>query len=136
MSLVHRGEISAALGFVRETYPQLLDSQTEHSSKLVFLCSCQVFVELIKAGKGYEALEFMQASLSPFFHQPATFDQTLLQNVVALLAYQDPSHSPLAYLLSDHQRTLVGDALNHAILSKALSLSLCHLPRARNASNA
>ena len=44
--------------------------------------------------------------------------QTLLQDVFSLLAYTDPSTSPVAYLLDPAQRESVTSALNSAILGK------------------
>jgi len=41
----------------------------------------------------------------------------LLQDVVALLAYTDTLHSPVAYLLETSQREFTADALNDAILA-------------------
>lgn len=44
--------------------------------------------------------------------------QTLLQDVFSLLAYTDPTTSPVAYLLDPAQRESVTSALNSAILGK------------------
>jgi len=40
----------------------------------------------------------------------------LLQEVLGLLAYVDPTHSPLKHLLDQSHRELVADTLNAAIL--------------------
>ena len=109
---------------IRQSFPTLLDGQSEGSAKLLFVCDCQQFVELIRRGSPDQALEFLQSSLSPFFKDPARFDQAILQDVVALLAYEDPLQSPVRYLLQDQQRSDVADTLNHAILSQHFFLLL------------
>jgi hypothetical protein len=42
-----------------------------------------------------------------------------MQDVLALLAYEDPSECPVAYLLSHSQREVVADTLSASILAIA-----------------
>jgi hypothetical protein len=44
-----------------------------------------------------------------------------VQDVVALIAYEQPEQSPLAHLLEVSQREVVADAVNAAILQVASS---------------
>lgn len=78
---------------------------------------CLHFVELICDCKGEEALEFAKTSLAPF----GNFQKYVgkLEDVIALLAYEDPEKSPMFYLLSSEYRQQVADDLNRTILEHA-----------------
>mmetsp|Transcript_35280 Transcript_35280/g.110246 ORF Transcript_35280/g.110246 Transcript_35280/m.110246 type:complete len:154 (-) Transcript_35280:1222-1683(-) len=46
---------------------------------------------------------------------------TWLQEVIGLLAYEDPANSPLSHLLSSEHRKKVADVVNTAILGRPVS---------------
>jgi len=84
----------------------------------------QYFIELIALGKLDNAVIHAQTVLRPLLGQ-MIFQYDINTNklsrnfsqILGLLAYKDPWKSPIAYLLSQHQREFAADALNNAILS-------------------
>lgn len=81
-----------------------------------------------RAGDVEGALTFAQQELSGLSQRlhlltspqlPAEEAEAMLQDVVALIAYQDPAASPLAWVLSQEQRERVADVVNAAVLQQA-----------------
>lgn len=73
------------------------------------------FIELVRCKRCTEALEFAQKNLSPF-GKVQTYVKKL-EDLMALLAYEEPEKSPMFHLFSLDRRQLVADDLNRAILA-------------------
>ncbi|KAG6752236.1 hypothetical protein POTOM_044457 [Populus tomentosa] len=89
--LIRNGEIDSALSKLREWYPQI-----------------------VQAGALEEAVHYGRIELAKFFKLPG-FDD-LVQDCVALLAYEKPHQCSAGYLLEESQREIVADAVNAMIL--------------------
>jgi len=113
--LILDGNLELAIETSNKLFPGIFDK----FPKALFLLQCQKFIELIRRNSVDEAVEFAQNELSQFtnIQNAEIVDQKLLQDAVALLAYIDPSHSPIAYLLQTSQREMVADELNETILA-------------------
>ncbi|XP_011628600.1 ran-binding protein 10 isoform X2 [Amborella trichopoda] len=96
----------------QEWYPQLVQDNT---STVRFLLHCQKFIELVRVGLLEEAVTYARAELARFFAMKPYED--LLQDCIALLAYEEPSKSSVGYLLDVAQREVAADAVNAMILS-------------------
>ncbi|XP_052874795.1 ran-binding protein M homolog isoform X2 [Gossypium arboreum] len=90
--LIRNGEIDAAISKLRDWYPQI-----------------------VQVGALEEAVKYGRIELAKFFRL-AGFDD-LVQDCVALLAYEHPQESCVGYLLEESQRDLVADTVNAMILS-------------------
>ncbi|KAJ0244968.1 Uncharacterized protein HA466_0184780 [Hirschfeldia incana] len=86
----------------------------EKNKDLHFDLLCLHFVELICAAKCKEALEFAQTKLAPFGNVQKYVEK--LQDIMALLAYEEPEKSPMFHLVSSEYRQQVADHLNRALL--------------------
>eukprot|EP00258_Populus_trichocarpa_P022723 XP_024438742.1 ran-binding protein M homolog [Populus trichocarpa] len=109
--LIRNGEIDSALSKLREWYPQIVQDE---KSATCFLLHSQKFIELVRAGALEEAVHYGRIELAKFFKLPG-FDD-LVQDCVALLAYEKPHQSSAGYLLEESQREIVADAVNAMIL--------------------
>ncbi len=119
--LVRDGNIDGVFAKLREWYPQQLQQQQEHCSNIIFLLHCQKFIELVKLGMLEAAVTYARTELAPFFGSSP--DQDLhLQDCLALLAYERPHETPMAYLLHFGYSELVADAVNAFVLSTNPSL--------------
>ncbi|KOM51338.1 hypothetical protein LR48_Vigan08g216500 [Vigna angularis] len=110
--LIRNGDIDVAFGKLREWYPQIVEDNT---SATCFLLHCQKFIELVRVGALEEAVRYGRIELSSFYDFPVFKD--LVQDCVALLAYERPLESSVGYLLKDSQREVVADTVNAMILS-------------------
>ncbi|XP_058097411.1 ran-binding protein M homolog isoform X2 [Magnolia sinica] len=90
--LIRNGDIDSALDKLRGWYPHL-----------------------VQVGHLEDAVKYGRAELAKFFGV-ASF-QGLLQDCIALLAYEEPLKSSVAYLLGMSQRDAVADAVNAVVLS-------------------
>jgi len=113
------GDIPAAIGHLGQLYSTQLSG--EHFANALLMLQSQCFIELIKNGKIEEAVKFAQQNLSKFVNGKAERkltgkEESFLQEVLGLLAYEDPSNSPLGHLLQISQREIAADAVNTAIL--------------------
>ncbi|KAJ7522175.1 hypothetical protein O6H91_19G086200 [Diphasiastrum complanatum] len=109
--LARDGDVDSVFAKLREWYPKLL--QDGHSV-VGFLLHCQKFIELVKAGALEAAVFYAQQELASFFGSPPL--QNLLQDCVALLAYENPAESPVGYLFKLGQREAVADAVNACVM--------------------
>ncbi|KAL5715743.1 hypothetical protein ACHQM5_017520 [Ranunculus cassubicifolius] len=109
--LIRDGDIDSAFGKLREWYPQIVQNDT---STICFLLHCQKFIELVQVGKLEEAVKYARAELAKFFEVASL--SGLVQDCIALLAYEDPSKSPVGYLLDMAQREAAADAVNIMVL--------------------
>ncbi|CAJ1978226.1 unnamed protein product [Sphenostylis stenocarpa] len=110
--LIRNGDIDVAFGKLREWYPQIVEDNT---SATCFLLHCQKFIELVRVGALEEAVKYGRIELSSFYDLPVFKD--LVQDCVALLAYERPLESSVGYLLKESQREVVADTVNAMILS-------------------
>ncbi|PKA65066.1 E3 ubiquitin-protein ligase RKP [Apostasia shenzhenica] len=110
--LIRNGDIDAAFRNLREWYPQIVQIDT---SVICFLLHSQKFIEYIREGQLMEAVDYARAELNKFFAIKPL--DALLEDVVALLAYEDPSKSCVGYLLEHGQREFVADAVNAMVLT-------------------
>ncbi|XP_039124588.1 LOW QUALITY PROTEIN: ran-binding protein M homolog [Dioscorea cayenensis subsp. rotundata] len=109
---IKNGEIDSAFQKLREWYPQVLK---DDMSAICFLLHSQRFIEYIRANNLECAVAYARAELAKFFANESF--SHLLQEIVALLAYGDPSDSCVGYLLDADQREFVADAVNAVVLS-------------------
>ncbi|KAL6318144.1 hypothetical protein AAG906_035649 [Vitis piasezkii] len=109
--LIRKGKIDAALGKLGEWYPDIVQ---DDKSATCFLLYCQKFIELVRVGELEEAVSYGRTKLAKFFELPG-FEE-LVQDCVALLAYEQPHKSVVGYLLEDSQREVVADTVNAMIL--------------------
>ncbi|KAI9331437.1 CTLH/CRA C-terminal to lish motif domain-containing protein [Zopfochytrium polystomum] len=130
---VQQGKIEEAIEKVNDMDPEILDT----NPKLFFHLQQQRLIELIRAGRISEALQFAQEELAPrgeenvrlhserelgpddfSLPQPEFLEE--LERTMALLAFEDHSKSPVGDLLDYGQRQKTASELNAAILT-----SLC-----------
>ncbi|PIA40683.1 hypothetical protein AQUCO_02400028v1 [Aquilegia coerulea] len=109
--LIRSGDIDSAFGKLREWYPQIIQNDM---SIICFLLHCQKFIELVQVGELEEAVIYARAELAKFFEIASLAG--LVQDCIALLAYEEPSKSPVGYLLGMGQREVAADAVNIMVL--------------------
>lgn len=109
--LIRNGEIDAAFDKLRNWHPWIVQ---DDKSSTCFLLHCQKFIELVRVGALEEAVKYGRMELAKFFGLPG-FEE-LVQDCVALLAYEKPQESSVGYLLEDSQREIVADTVNAMIL--------------------
>ncbi|KAF8404247.1 hypothetical protein HHK36_009129 [Tetracentron sinense] len=90
--LIRSGEIDSAFVKLKDWYP-----------------------EIVQVGKLEEAVKYGRTELAKFFG--LTQFEVLLQDCIALLAYEEPLKSSVGYLLDTTQREVVADAVNTMVLS-------------------
>ncbi|KAM7266709.1 hypothetical protein ACFE04_004606 [Oxalis oulophora] len=120
--LIRKGDIDATFRQLRDWYPQIVQddksttcSTQDNESTTCFLLHCQQFIELVRVGALKEAVDYGRRELAKYFGSPHYND--LVQDCVALLAYEQPKESSVGYLLQDSQREIVADTVNAMILS-------------------
>ncbi|KAJ3124306.1 hypothetical protein HK098_001218 [Nowakowskiella sp. JEL0407] len=109
---VQSGHIDEAIERVNDLDPEILDN----NPKLYFHLQQQKLIELIRAGKLAEALEFAQEELAPRGEENPEF-LVELERTMALLAFEDQKSSPVGDLLGHLQRQKTASELNSAILT-------------------
>lgn len=109
--LIRSGDIDSAFSKLKEWYPQIVQNDT---STICFLLHCQKFIELVQAGELEEAVKYARVELAKFFEIASLAG--LVQDCIALLAYEEPSKSPVGYLLDMAQREVAADAVNIMVL--------------------
>lgn len=109
--LIRNGEIDVAISRLQEWYPQIVQDE---KSSICFLLHCQKFIELVRIGALEEAVKYGRIELAKFFN--CNGFENLVQDCVALLAFEQPHESSFGYLLHDSQREIVADAVNAMIL--------------------
>jgi len=112
LNLVQMGKIEEAIGLIHSAFPQLLNKNPEVRFKLL----CQRFIELIRQRKKEEALIFAQKEWSPHVSPDNTSLSKELQDVFALIAYEDPETSPINQYLAEDYKDKIACIVNSAIL--------------------
>ena len=95
----------------------LLSRRPSMEPQTLFHLEVQQFIELLREEKVSEAVEHARSAFSSFQGHSDEMDQHL-EDVLALLAYRDPSTSPMGYLMTTAQREAVADVVNNAMLPK------------------
>ncbi len=99
---VQAGRVSEAVALVQQMHPELLDDDR----RLFFLLQQQQLIELVRGGQVEEALRFAADHLAERGEEdPAVLEE--LERTMALLAFEDPTASPFADLLSTSHRQKV-----------------------------
>lgn len=107
-SLLRSGLIDNVMSELNRLYPDFLHKRQD----ILFKLLCQKFVEMIKTAPIEETMIFGQSQLYRF---DALYKKDL-EEVFALLAYIDPSQSPMSYLLDEKRREPIESDLNCALL--------------------
>ncbi|KAF8755858.1 hypothetical protein HU200_011138 [Digitaria exilis] len=99
-------------------YTDLDDYNTDSDTnpQLYFHLQQQKLIELIRAGKISEALEFAQEELAPRGEENQTFLEEI-EKTVALLVFEDGKNCPYGELLDVSQRLKTASEVNAAILT-------------------
>ncbi|ETN21119.1 hypothetical protein, variant 3 [Phytophthora nicotianae INRA-310] len=109
--LLLKGQIQKARGKLASMDPEFL----EKNSGMDFLLAKQELIELIKAHNIEEALQFAIKNLAPFGQKSPQFLHEI-ERTMSVIAFKNPSESPLGHLLEQAQRRRVADEVNSAIL--------------------
>ena len=109
---VEAGDIQTAMELVNDFDPDILDT----NPKLYFHLQQQQLLELIRKGQTEDALVFAQNELSARGEEHPEYLEELEQ-VMGLLAFDDPNQGPFAEMLHNSQRMKVASELNDAILA-------------------
>lgn len=105
------GNVLKAIELTNELASDLLQSNQDVLFDLLTLH----FVELIRSRNCTGALEFAQKELTGYGNHDKYIDK--LQDVMTLLAYEEPEKSPVYELLSMDHRQSVADKLNKIVLA-------------------
>ncbi|KAL5557956.1 hypothetical protein UlMin_034167 [Ulmus minor] len=98
-----------------ELSEELAHDFLERNQELHFDLLSLHFVNLVCSRKCAEALEFAQIKLAPF----AKMYMNKLEDLLALIAYDEPEKSPMFHYLGPEYRQQVAESLNRAILAHA-----------------
>eukprot|EP00743_Colponemidia_sp_Colp-15_P004857 GILK01005234.1.p1 GENE.GILK01005234.1~~GILK01005234.1.p1 ORF type:complete len:459 (-),score=65.62 GILK01005234.1:145-1350(-) len=117
--LVMSGDIQSAIAKTNEWFPNVLQS----NPTVLLQLHCQAFIQLISKGATAEAVEYCQTVLCQLAMQSESSQDNsggvakTIQEVIGLLAYEQPQTSPLQHLLTLSYREQVADKLNAAVLA-------------------
>ncbi|CAN6301640.1 unnamed protein product, partial [Urochloa humidicola] len=109
---VQSGNVQEAIEKINDLNPTILDTNPQ----LYFHLQQQKLIELIRAGKISEALEFAQEELAPRGEENQTFLEEI-EKTVALLVFEDVKNCPYGELLDVSQRLKTASEVNAAILT-------------------
>jgi len=109
---IQNGQIDEALDMISDIDCVLLDDP-----KLRFRLHQQQFIELIRADKIEDALEYAQTYLAPLGRDDSTLLQEL-ERTVTLLIFEKKDTGPLGDLLDLSQRLCVAECVNSTLLDK------------------
>ena len=122
--LVTTGNCSDAITLLQKEYPAVWEQNWHLQLRL----QAQHFIELVRKGDSGipEALSYARSTLGRHMldHGDSAREVAYLQEVLGLIAYVDPSKSPLAHLLEQTQRDNTFDVLNRT-LRGALGIVSC-----------
>ncbi|KAI9895972.1 hypothetical protein PsorP6_018610 [Peronosclerospora sorghi] len=119
--LLLKGEIQKA----RDKLVKLDSSLLEQNSEIDFLLAKQELLELIKGDNIEHALQFAIKNIAPFGLKSPHFLHEI-ERTMSIIAFKNPSKSPLGHLLEQAQRRRVADEVNFAILrSQKQELGKC-----------
>lgn len=111
LKLALEGDALKSIELTEQLVPDLLNNNKALQFDLLSLH----FFELICSRKCTEAIEFVQTNLTPF----GNVYVEKLEDLMALLAYEEPEKSPMFHLISLEHRQHVAECLNRAMLAQA-----------------
>ncbi|EPZ34346.1 CTLH/CRAto LisH motif domain-containing protein [Rozella allomycis CSF55] len=88
----------------------------ESLTSACFELLCQRFIEFLRNGKSKEALEYAQSVLGPIAQTKEEYMKAL-QDIVSLIAYENPYQSPSAFYLNEDRKSSIASLVNRAILN-------------------
>lgn len=109
--MVTSGNIDGAISATEQLAPGTLNK----SPSILFRLHVQVFLEMVRAGKDLEAIEYARSVLRNAASSKQ--DNELLEEAVTLLGYDQPAASPVGQLLAPSHAAQLAADLNRAILS-------------------
>ncbi|KAJ3096562.1 hypothetical protein HDU97_005763 [Phlyctochytrium planicorne] len=115
-TLLVQGKVAEAVHFCKATFGNaVLSGNTPQSMDICFQLQCQQFIENVRVSAP-EAVKFAQTELRQFGILGSKY-VSVLQDIVALIAYKDPLNSPVAHYLSQERREEVASNVNSYILA-------------------
>ncbi len=126
-NIILSGNIPQATQIIHEKYPQLLIN-----TRCMLTLRIQQFIEIIRAGDPYVALDYARENLAQYRDETVTVRKDAdisvpVIEVIGLLCYTSPNSSCLSYLLTSSQRELCADILNEAIYESQTEKHKCLL---------
>ncbi|EPZ31748.1 hypothetical protein ROZALSC1DRAFT_26462 [Rozella allomycis CSF55] len=109
---IQKGEVDHAIELTNDLDPQILDT----NPKLFFRLQQQKLIEMIRAGRLDDAIEFAQEELAPRGEEHPEFLEEL-ERTMALMIFDGDENSPVKDLLDTNQRQKTASELNSAILT-------------------
>eukprot|EP00898_Chlorokybus_atmophyticus_P003089 jgi/Chlat1/3781/Chrsp259S03945 len=108
------GRIDDAMSLSVSTAPQVFEA----NPALAFEMRCQKFIEMVRIGDDEATMSYGRTELITAADASSPDRQNMLQDVFSLLAYRDPSTSPMGYLMEPARRAQVAASLNSALLKQ------------------
>jgi len=105
------GDVDGAMTKIQTCFPTMW----QDNPTVAFHLHSQKFLELVAQHAVVDAVHYAQTHLAPFRGLDPQFE-TVLQDVTAVLAYEDLDSSPVWHLMGLGQRELVADMVNAAVL--------------------
>jgi hypothetical protein len=106
------GKIEDSLNLIKKAFPNI--EKHPDWKDVLFQIQCLQFIELIRERKDKEALAFA-GELGTYGFEGSKYMDTL-QDVIALIAYQNPETSPVGNLMTQQHREEVAKLVNSTIL--------------------
>ncbi|CEO96124.1 CTLH domain-containing protein [Plasmodiophora brassicae] len=110
--LIREGRIMEAIDHINQLDSTILDGDPA----IAFQLQSQQFIEMIRSGDIQGALSFAQKNLAPRTARNPQF-MSEMEQIMSLFAFDNPSESPLASLMSLSHRAQVASTVNAAILA-------------------
>ncbi|KAM3583301.1 hypothetical protein VKS41_004216 [Umbelopsis sp. WA50703] len=120
---IQNGDISIAMELLNKHFPVLIFSESIASRKVLFRLNCQSYIEIVRSGETLDALKFAQTTLrsmsSELSNNGTPEDIETLSSISSLIAYQNPSESPVGKYLEQAYRDETAEITNNAVLALA-----------------
>lgn len=101
-------------------FPVLISAENITSRKVLFRLNCQRFIEIVRSGETLDALKFAQTTLrsmsSELSSNGTPEEVEALSSISSLIAYQNPSESPVGKYLEQAYRDETAEITNNAVL--------------------
>lgn len=109
------GNILDSIAIVKPKVNDFHDTKQYTANQIYFLLLAQQFIELVRVGNFAAAFKWAQEEMIPFSSE---HEECLeLQNeVIGLMAYQEPLTSPIRHLLDKSRYIWLADLLNQSLL--------------------
>ncbi len=115
LALVQSGNITESIATISPILCDMKPTKKYSQGQIYFLLLAQQFIELVRIGNFAAAFKWAQDFMVPISEQ----DQNclpILNEVLGLLAYQEPLTSPIKYLLNKSRYPWLADLLNQSLL--------------------